>query len=182
MFTLVFSHNVLTLARDLDPDDEVRALARSALDGRDLEPEVKAAGGVSVARGLAWIAVVPSEGKAGDELARAARLVRDDGLALPVVSDPDGVLLVPGLPPGPAQIQLATTGDPAPLPGRIDGDRGHVAVVRDHQQAGVADDRGPDDAGIANVASVVAAPDTTLEIVAVAVSERNDNMYDVFVV
>jgi hypothetical protein len=37
-------------------------------------------------------------------------------------------------------------------------------------------------AGIANVASVVAAPDTALEIVAVAVSERNDNMYDVFVV
>jgi HEAT repeat protein len=104
----------LTLARDLDPDDDVRALARSALDGRDLEPELKAAGGVSVARGLAWIAVVPSEGKAGDDGARAARLVRDDGLALPVVSDPDGVLLVPGLPPGPAQIQLATTGEPAP--------------------------------------------------------------------
>ncbi len=104
----------LDLARDLDPDEDVRALARSALDGRDLEPVVQAIGGVHVARGLAWVAVVPSDGKVGEGSARAARLVRSDGLALPVVSDPDGVLLVPGLPPGPAQIQLSTTGEGAP--------------------------------------------------------------------
>lgn len=38
---------------------------------------------------------------------RAARVVRPDGLAVPVVADPDGVLLVPGLPSGPATLLLA---------------------------------------------------------------------------
>jgi hypothetical protein len=47
---------------------------------------------------VAWITLRPIDAaeraRAGG---RAAMLVRDDGLAVPVVADPDGVLLVPGL-------------------------------------------------------------------------------------
>jgi HEAT repeat protein len=103
----------LALARDLDPDEDVRALARAALDGRDLEPLAQPSSPLDAARTLAWVVVLPNVGKVGEEGARAARLVRADGLALPVVSDADGVLVVPGLPPGPSQIQLATPGERA---------------------------------------------------------------------
>lgn len=99
--------STLTLARYLDPDDEVRSLARSALDGRTLDPGAKQLG-VEPRRSVAWIAIVSNEGRAAtrDQGARSARLVRADGLAVPVVSDPDGVLLVPGLPQGAASLLL----------------------------------------------------------------------------
>jgi HEAT repeat protein len=99
----------LALARDLDPDDEVRALARAAIAGRDLDPTAQAGGGVEAARSIAWIVIAPNDGKPA-EAARSARLTRSDGLAIPVVSDPDGVLLIPGLPPGVASLKIA----PAP--------------------------------------------------------------------
>ncbi|WP_437671820.1 HEAT repeat domain-containing protein [Sorangium sp. So ce131] len=107
---------VLQLARDLDPDDGVRALARSALSGaeaRPLEPPRAA-----LATGVVWIAIVPNDPSAAASAAsRAARLVRPDGLAVPVVADPDGVLLVPGVPPGVSSVLLAPAappGDAAP--------------------------------------------------------------------
>ncbi len=100
----------LTLARDLDPDDEVRALARSAIEGRSLDPVIQAAGGLEAARPIAWIVVASNDGKPF-EAARSARLTRSDGLAIPVVTDPDGALLIPGL-PGAASIELGARGAP----------------------------------------------------------------------
>lgn len=94
----------LTRARDLDPDDETRSLARAALDGRDLSPALRPARGAEPRRGVAWITVRESDGKTVGQ--RAVRLVRSDGLSVPALSDPDGVLLVPGLPPGPASLSL----------------------------------------------------------------------------
>lgn len=101
----------LTLARDLDPDDEVRALARSAIEGRDLDPAARGGGGLEAARPIAWIVIASNDGRTA-EAARSARLTRGDGLAIPVVSDPDGVLLIPGLPPGATSIDLMTDAAP----------------------------------------------------------------------
>jgi HEAT repeat protein len=99
--TEVQRESTLVLARDLDPDDSVRALARAALAGRTLDLGVRPSLGLEPRRSVAWIAID------GDHDApRAARIVRADGLALPVVADPDGVLLVPGLVPGAASLQL----------------------------------------------------------------------------
>jgi hypothetical protein len=57
---------------------------------------------------------------------RAARLVRADGLAVPVVADPDGVLLVPGLPAGPASLLLGRDPHPA-KPAEADEPKGSPA-------------------------------------------------------
>jgi hypothetical protein len=99
----------LTIARDLDPDDDVRALARAALEGRDLEPRLRPARGPEPRRSVAWVNVRSNTraNKGEPTPPRAARVVRPDGLAAPVVADPDGVLLVPGLPAGPATLLLA---------------------------------------------------------------------------
>lgn len=86
----------LTIARDLDPDDGARAVARAALAGRALD---HAAG---FALEVAW---VEGAGAGAGEL--GARVVRSDGIALPLVSDPDGVMLVPGLPAGLGTVDLA---------------------------------------------------------------------------
>ena len=93
----------LELARDLDPDDQVRALARAALSGRTLLPATSVSGGP-----VAWVSLVANAPSALPSIqGRAARLVRSDGVVVPVVADPDGVLLVPGLPDGPAALTLA---------------------------------------------------------------------------
>jgi cellulose synthase operon protein C len=96
-------HATLVLARDLDPDDGVRGLARAALGGRDLEPRIRPASGVEPRRSVAWVTVRSND--AGDA-PRALRLVRSDGLAVPLVADPDGIVLAPGLPPGPMSVDL----------------------------------------------------------------------------
>ncbi len=98
----------LVLARDLDPDDEVRSLARAALEGRALDPGLRPALGVEPRRSVAWVSVQANDGHAWghDAPPRAARLVRADGIAVPVMADPDGALLVPGLPAGPASLLL----------------------------------------------------------------------------
>ena len=101
----------LVLARDLDPDPAVRSLARAALEGRELDRP-----SAPLATGVAWITIVPNDGAEG-AAGRAARVVRSDGLAVPVVADPDGVLLVPGMPPGPSSVLLASAARP--------GDAGH---------------------------------------------------------
>ncbi len=99
----------LELARDLDPDDQVRALARAALSGRSLLPAVSVSGGP-----VAWVSLVANAPSALPSIqGRAARLLRSDGVAVPVVADPDGVFLVPGLPNGPAALTLA----PEAIPG-----------------------------------------------------------------
>ncbi|MDC3953650.1 HEAT repeat domain-containing protein [Polyangium jinanense] len=99
----------LELARDFDPDDQVRALARAALSGRTLLPTLAVTGGP-----VAWISLVANAPSALPSIqGRAARLVRSDGVAVPIVADPDGVVLVPGLPDGPAALTLA----PEAIPG-----------------------------------------------------------------
>jgi HEAT repeat protein len=97
----------LVMARDLDPDDDVRALARAALEGRDLLPRLRPARGVEPRRGVAWITLRSTEPTPTADAPRAARMVRADGLAVPVIADPDGVLIVPGLPAGLAALLLA---------------------------------------------------------------------------
>ena len=99
----------LTMARDLDPDDEVRALARSAIEGRNLDPAAQAGSAIEAARPIAWIVIAPNDGQPLTA-PRSARLTRSDGLAIPVVTDPDGVLLIPGLPPGVASLKLTPEG------------------------------------------------------------------------
>ncbi|TKC94673.1 HEAT repeat domain-containing protein [Polyangium fumosum] len=99
----------LELARDLDPDDQVRALARAALSGRTLVPALAVSAGP-----VAWVSLVANAPGALPSIqGRAARLVRSDGVAVPIVADPDGVVLVPGLPDGPAALTLA----PEAIPG-----------------------------------------------------------------
>ena len=102
---------VLTLARDLDPDLSVRALARSALEGRVLDhvtPATAAGDPAAPGIGVAWVSIVANDAAAAPSASsRAARVVRSDGLAVPVVADPDGVLVVPGLPPGAGSLLLA---------------------------------------------------------------------------
>lgn len=99
----------LIWARDLDPDSAVRALARAALAGRVLDDPRPPARGEVI-----WVSLTPNDPKAAPMAAgRTARLVRSDGLAVPVVADPDGVLLVPGLPPGESSLLLGKAPDPA---------------------------------------------------------------------
>ncbi len=90
----------LALARDLDPDAGVRDLARNALAGRALDRSY------GLGTEVAWIT---ASGMVGE---LAARVVRADGLALCVTSDPDGALLVPGLPVGVGSVELAPLGAP----------------------------------------------------------------------
>jgi hypothetical protein len=94
----------LLLAQDLDPDEGVRALARSALAGRELDVEPRLDEGRTH---VAWITLTPTDGQATRVRHRAARLTRPDGLAVPVVADPDGVLLVAGLSVGHVALWLA---------------------------------------------------------------------------
>jgi hypothetical protein len=92
----------LRLARDLDPDETVRALARAAHGGRAVDEPRS-----SVPGALVWVTLTPNDAQAqGMASGRTARLVRPDGLAIPVVADPDGVLMVPGLPPGESSLLL----------------------------------------------------------------------------
>ncbi len=86
----------LELASRLDGDSGAREAARRALAGAP-----PATGGTSVV----WIAVV------GGADGRAALIVPAAGPPLPVVTDPDGLLIVTGLPVGPVEPRLAT--DPA---------------------------------------------------------------------
>ena len=96
----------LTLASQLDPDDEVRALARRALMGRCSEPGLAPVAGVEPRRRVVWV-VVHENGSVDNARPRALWLVRSDGVAVPMVADPDGVLLVPGVPPGPVRLDFA---------------------------------------------------------------------------
>ncbi|WP_437620007.1 HEAT repeat domain-containing protein [Sorangium sp. So ce1151] len=101
---------VLEVARDLDPDEGVRALARAALAGVDRRALDAPS---ALATGVVWVAIVPNDrSAAASASSRPARLVRPDGLAVPVVADPDGVLLVPGVPPGVSSVLLAPAASP----------------------------------------------------------------------
>jgi HEAT repeat protein len=100
----------LELARDLDPDEGVRALARSALAGRELLRFERSAGERWTS--VAWVTLAPTDHQARRVRYRAARLTRPDGLTVPVVADPDGVLIVAGLPVGHIALDLAPDREP----------------------------------------------------------------------
>jgi len=90
-----------------------RTLAHAALSGQELDPGLRPALGVEPRRSVAWVSIRAND--ADDEQAnpgpRTARVLRVDGVAVPVVADPDGALLVPGLPAGPASLQLGHVGE-----------------------------------------------------------------------
>lgn len=91
----------LEAARALDPDDGVRALARAALAGRPLAPPV------TVSQAAAWVAIEDNDAGAAPK-PRSGRVVRSDGVAVPFVADPDGVLLLPGLSHQKYNLQLSS--------------------------------------------------------------------------
>lgn len=88
----------LDLAARLDPDDETRGLARRALAGIGEGPSPRVE--------VAWLRALDPSGTPGTGVYTGA-VVRADGLAVPIAFDPDGVALVPGLPPGEARLVLA---------------------------------------------------------------------------
>jgi hypothetical protein len=95
---------ILELARTLDPDPSVRAVARAALRDVHVAPSPVAPRGAVV-----WLSLQPNaQAETSAEALHALRVVRSDGLAVPVVSAPDGVVVVPGLSsPGGATVLLA---------------------------------------------------------------------------
>jgi hypothetical protein len=100
---------VLELAAALDPDTEIREMARLALAGHHLGDARDGASRAKVGGYVAWISVVPNDPALRQHVAfRSGRLLRPDGVSLPVVTDPDGFLLVAGLPPGASSFNLAS--------------------------------------------------------------------------
>ncbi len=91
----------LELARDLDPDPNVRELAGLALAG--ILPAVYAPG-----RGMLWLSLQAGPG----ELPVAALQV-PGGLSLPLVADADGVVACAGLPEGAVSLRLGTLARPS---------------------------------------------------------------------
>jgi HEAT repeat protein len=89
----------LQLAAGLDPDGSTRWMADRAL--RALRTAAPAR-----SRDVAWIRLVPAEGTTVPPDATGT-LVRSDGQAVPIAFDDDGYALVPGMPPGDAQLRLA---------------------------------------------------------------------------
>jgi hypothetical protein len=102
--------NALALAAKLDPDPEVREAAALGLLGRLPSP----LGHHGCARGachVAWISLVPSAASSASVVAaRQGTLTDASGISLPVVSDPDGALVVPGIAAGGASFRLASSG------------------------------------------------------------------------
>ncbi len=86
----------LVLARDLDPDEGVRALAEQALRGPIAEDLPTASLTVSF---------TTVERTVGPSVPLAGRFVRSDGFALPIVSSSDGAVLV-AAPPGLASLRM----------------------------------------------------------------------------
>jgi hypothetical protein len=106
----------LELAAKLDPDEQVRETARLALRGELALPLGRFGAGCATSESrvggcyAAWITLTPSS--SGGEAAvreRAGRLLDAAGLALPVVADPDGMLIVPGVSAGAASFRLASS-------------------------------------------------------------------------
>ena len=91
----------LKLARDLDPDAEVRAIAEAGLASAPLPASI-AKGGVDPSL-AALFAVVGAD---GSKKARALRLVLPSGMAVPMVTSTDGALFVVGVPYGRGSLEL----------------------------------------------------------------------------
>ena len=94
--------SVLRLAARLDESDRVRRAARTALSGRRLPM-------LERGRGPLWIEVAES-GAPKRTIARAATVQTASGVALPIVSGPDGLIVTAGLPAGSVDVRLAVSG------------------------------------------------------------------------
>lgn len=92
----------LRLAADLDPDSRVRQAARRARAGSRLSA-------LPVGGGTFWLELVDSGTGTGS--ARGALVSTPSGVGLPVVSDPDGLITLDGLPEGPVSLRLASSAD-----------------------------------------------------------------------
>lgn len=88
----------LRLAAELDGDERVRSAARLALRGARLSALPRG-------RSTLWLSLVDGGAKAGAP--PAARIGTSSGAALPVVADPDGSIVMTGLPEGPLTLRLA---------------------------------------------------------------------------
>jgi hypothetical protein len=86
----------LSLARELDPDEGVRALARYG--ERDALPEPSRGDGV---------AFLPVAGNGVASLAAIAAVEMPSGLVLPGVTAPDGLVVLGGLPEGAVVVRVA---------------------------------------------------------------------------
>lgn len=94
----------LKMAKDHDPDATIRRIAGEALKGVVANPTARPAGGRTL-----WMTLREVQ-SAGAASGRPAVVIRDDGLAWPAMSAPDGVLLVPGLADqGKVSLRLAPT-------------------------------------------------------------------------
>ncbi len=92
---------VLGMARALDAAAAVRQAAALALVGATVASD--ASGPES-----AWLELqLASPDASGGRLSRGVLLITASGLALPAFADPDGVLLLPGLPRGSFELRLA---------------------------------------------------------------------------
>jgi HEAT repeat protein len=86
----------LRLARDLDPDDRTRALARAAL-GREKTTQPSAPAG-------AWLRITPSVPASATPL---ALIELSDGLLVPAAADADGNVTLVGLPTAAISVSFA---------------------------------------------------------------------------
>ncbi len=95
----------LRLAAELDGSRRVREAARLALTGHALATATAGAGSDAV-----WLELSRNRGLSPSTLPAAA-LKLGAGVALPVVADPDGVALIPGVDPARVEVRLALLED-----------------------------------------------------------------------
>jgi hypothetical protein len=89
----------LRLAADLDASAPVREAARLALSGQVLSDS-------ATGSETAWVELVKNPA-AGAATVAWAQLRLGNGLALPVLADPDGVVALAGIDPAPVAVRLA---------------------------------------------------------------------------
>ncbi len=106
----------LERAAKLDPEASVRELAALGLRGRLPAPRVRVAEGCDPGGprlggcNVAWISLVPSGAVSRSAAGgRSGTLADASGFSLPVVTDPDGALVVPGVSAGDASFRLASS-------------------------------------------------------------------------
>jgi len=104
----------LDLAKELDPDPEVRRLARAALG---TEPATNtAATAASEPRGTAWFKLPPPAPGPSDTM---FVVETSAGLALPLAPDPDGSVLLARLPEGGVRKRIAAARPGLEAPGAV---------------------------------------------------------------
>jgi hypothetical protein len=102
-------------AATLDPDVGVRSAARLVLEGVRIGVD-------AVGNGAAWLSV---EAAGGARPAASAAVLTAAGLALPVIADPDGAIVLLGLPAGPIDLRVATDAKAGKAPSSSGGKKTH---------------------------------------------------------